>query len=62
VYTPFFLELSTHGDRYDDEIFEHLKLSFPEVVQEPYEKLVKIDEDMMKNEEGKTKWREFINS
>jgi len=45
----------------DDEIFEHLKEEFPEWVQEPYDKLLKIDEDIMKSDVGKAKWRDFVN-
>ncbi|KIJ40404.1 hypothetical protein M422DRAFT_32259 [Sphaerobolus stellatus SS14] len=44
----------------DDEIFEHLKAAFPELVQEPYDQLKKIDENFMKNESGKKRWHEFI--
>ena len=46
--------------RIDDEIFADLSEKFPEVVQPPYEKLVKLDEDWMKSEEGKKRWRDFI--
>lgn len=46
--------------RYDDEIFKHLGEVFPELMEEPYEKLTKIDEDGMKSAEGKKRWREFI--
>jgi PBDC1 protein len=44
----------------DDEIFEHLSSSFPEVVEAPYSKLVNLDEDWMKSDSGKTRWREFM--
>ena len=46
--------------KYDDEIFDHLMATFPELNAEPYEKLTKIDEDWMKSPEGKTRWRDFI--
>jgi len=45
----------------DDEIFNHLSEAFPEMVTEPYAGLKKLDEDMMKNAEGKKRWRDFIN-
>ncbi|PPQ68088.1 hypothetical protein CVT25_014251 [Psilocybe cyanescens] len=48
--------------KYDDEIFEHMMTTFPELNQEPYDKLVKIDEDWMKSTDGKNRWREFIES
>uniref|UniRef100_A0A8H7XRE2 Polysaccharide biosynthesis domain-containing protein n=1 Tax=Psilocybe cubensis TaxID=181762 RepID=A0A8H7XRE2_PSICU len=48
--------------KYDDEIFDHLMATFPELNQEPYEKLVKIDEDWMKSKDGKNRWRTFIES
>lgn len=35
---------------------------FPELAQEPYDKLVKLDEDWMKSPEGKERWRKFIQS
>lgn len=46
--------------RYDDEIFDHLMKTFPELATEPYDKLTKIDEDWMKSNDGKKRWREFI--
>jgi len=46
----------------DDEIFNHLSEAFPEMVKEPYAGLKKLDEDMMKNAEGKKQWRDFINT
>ncbi|KAF8523740.1 DUF757-domain-containing protein [Hysterangium stoloniferum] len=45
----------------DDEIFEHLSTAFPELVEAPYDNLIKLDEEMMKNEQGKERWRVFIN-
>lgn len=34
--------------------------TFPELATEPYDKLTKIDEDWMKSNDGKKRWREFI--
>ncbi|KZS96994.1 DUF757-domain-containing protein [Sistotremastrum niveocremeum HHB9708] len=48
--------------RLDDEIFQHLSETFPEMVKEPYAGLIKLDEDYMKSDEGKAKWRDFINA
>ncbi|KAI5892966.1 DUF757-domain-containing protein [Schizophyllum commune H4-8] len=45
----------------DDEIYNDLMETFPELNQEPYEKLAKIDEEWMKNPEGKKRWAEFMN-
>lgn len=44
----------------DDEIFEDLSATFEDMLKEPYTSLIKIDENMMKNEDGKVKWRDFI--
>ncbi|KAK0484484.1 DUF757-domain-containing protein [Armillaria novae-zelandiae] len=44
----------------DDEIFEHTLKAFPEMTSEPYDKLIKLDEDWMKSKEGKERWRAFI--
>ncbi|KAJ3774696.1 DUF757-domain-containing protein [Lentinula raphanica] len=46
----------------DDEIFQHTMEAFPELAQEPYEILTKLDEDWMKSPEGKERWRKFITS
>jgi hypothetical protein len=46
--------------RIDDEIYEHTMKVFPELAEEPYEKLVKLDEEWMKSPGGKDRWREFI--
>ncbi|KAI0791572.1 polysaccharide biosynthesis-domain-containing protein [Irpex lacteus] len=48
--------------KHDDEIFEHLKRDFPEMFEEPYDKITKLDEEAMKSKEGKEKWRKFIES
>ncbi|KAF8574037.1 DUF757-domain-containing protein [Ramaria rubella] len=45
----------------DDEIFEHLSTAFPEAVEEPYSKLLNLDEEWMKSEGGKQRWRDFMN-
>ncbi|KAI5121915.1 hypothetical protein M0805_000244 [Coniferiporia weirii] len=44
----------------DDEIFEDLSAKFPELVTAPYERLVKLDEDWMKSNDGKKRWREYV--
>lgn len=36
--------------------------AFPEFAEESHEKLTKLDEDWMKSEDGKKRWREFIES
>ncbi|KAI0708661.1 hypothetical protein C8Q76DRAFT_799893 [Earliella scabrosa] len=46
--------------RIDDEIFEHAMQTFPELAENEYEKVVKLDEDWMKSDEGKKRWRDFI--
>jgi len=46
--------------RLDDEIYQHLLEVFPELLEEPYTGLVKLDEEYMKSETGKQKWRGFI--
>ncbi|KAI0342492.1 DUF757-domain-containing protein [Trametopsis cervina] len=46
--------------RLDDEIFDHLKKDFPELFEEPYEKITKLDEEWMKSKDGKERWRKFI--
>jgi hypothetical protein len=43
--------------RYDDDIHDHFKTTFPD-----FDLKATIDEDAMKNKEGKEKWREFINA
>ncbi|KAG6332145.1 hypothetical protein ID866_6945 [Astraeus odoratus] len=48
--------------RLDDEIFEHVMSAFPELSENEYEKLIKLDEDWLKSEEGKKRWRAFINA
>ncbi|KAF8558558.1 DUF757-domain-containing protein [Imleria badia] len=45
----------------DDDIFDHTMATFPEFNANGHEKLLKLDEDWLKSEEGKTKWRDFIN-
>ncbi|KAF7790651.1 hypothetical protein EIP86_001607 [Pleurotus ostreatoroseus] len=46
----------------DDQIFEHMKKDFPELFEEPYERITKLDEEWMKSKEGKEQWRKFIES
>jgi len=46
--------------KFDDEIFEHVMKDFPELAEEPYDKVTKIDEEWMKSKEGKERWRQFI--
>jgi len=48
--------------RYDDEIFEHITRDFPEFAAAPHAGLVTLDEDWMKSEESKERWRTFINA
>jgi len=43
----------------DDEIFEDLSRTFPELVSNPSQ-LEKLDEDIMKSAANKKRWREFI--
>ena len=47
-------------NRIDDEIFEHAMQEFPELAENEHEKVTKLDEDWMKSESGKKRWREFI--
>ena len=46
--------------RHDDAIFEHAKTDFPELFDDDYAKLKKMDEDWMKSKEGKERWRKFM--
>lgn len=48
------------SSRLDDEIFEHTMSTFPELAEEPHEKVTKIDEDWLKSESGKARWRDFM--
>ena len=48
--------------RLDDEIFEHTLKTLPELSENSHEKLTKMDEEWLKSEDGKKRWREFINS
>jgi hypothetical protein len=36
--------------------------TFPEFAEANHEKLTKLDEDWMKSEDGKNRWRAFIES
>jgi hypothetical protein len=63
VRNVFHFRLSINSQRVyrmDDSIFENLSNKFPELVQPPYNGLRKLDEDWMKSEEGKTRWRDFV--
>ncbi|KAH7883094.1 timeless protein-domain-containing protein [Phlebopus sp. FC_14] len=44
----------------DNEIYEHTMAAFPEFNSEGHKKLVQLDEDWLKSEDGKKRWREFI--
>ncbi|KAF9458254.1 polysaccharide biosynthesis-domain-containing protein [Collybia nuda] len=44
----------------DDEIFDHTMATFPEFAEASHEKLTKLDEEWMKSEDGKKRWRDFI--
>ncbi|KAI0752640.1 polysaccharide biosynthesis-domain-containing protein [Daedaleopsis nitida] len=44
----------------DDEIFDHAMEVFPELKENEHEKLIKLDEEWMKSESGKNRWRDFI--
>ncbi|KIM62941.1 hypothetical protein SCLCIDRAFT_1214743, partial [Scleroderma citrinum Foug A] len=46
----------------DDEIYDHVISEFPELVENEHEKLIKLDEDWLKSEDGKKRWRAFINA
>jgi hypothetical protein len=48
------------GQRIDDEIYEDAMTTFPEFAEPPHSKLVKLDEDWMKSNDGKKRWREFM--
>ncbi|KAG5637665.1 hypothetical protein H0H81_003686 [Sphagnurus paluster] len=44
----------------DDEIYNHTIEFFPELSENDHAKLTKIDEDWMKSDDGKKRWRTFI--
>jgi len=46
----------------DDEIFAHTMLEFPELAENDYEKVTKLDDEWMKSTTGKERWRKFIQS
>ncbi|KAI9507118.1 DUF757-domain-containing protein [Russula earlei] len=56
------LLLNNNKKSYDDEIFEHTLRSFPEFAAPPHTKLSTLDEDWMKSDEGKERWRAFIDT
>lgn len=45
----------------DDEIYDHAVTAFPEFLTDP-NFATHIDEDKMKSQEGKKRWREFMNT
>jgi hypothetical protein len=53
---------NTLVNRIDDEIYEHVVSTFPELAQGSHDKLVMLDEDWMKSAGGKERWRKFIES
>lgn len=48
--------------RLDDEIYNHTMEFFPELSVDNHAKLTKLDEEWMKSEDGKNRWRTFINA
>lgn len=44
----------------DDEIYEDIVKTFPELAEPPHNALAKLDEEWMKSEECKARWRSFI--
>jgi len=46
--------------RYDDDIFEHALRDFPEFAAAPHASLSLLDEDWVKSDKGKERWRAFI--
>ncbi|RXW22775.1 hypothetical protein EST38_g3079 [Candolleomyces aberdarensis] len=44
----------------DDEIYEDTIKTFPEFAEPPHTKLVKLDEEWMKSDDGKKRWRDFM--
>ena len=58
---PSAASLSASGStRLDDEIFEHTMKEFPELAENDYAKVTKLDEEWMKSESGKKRWRDFM--
>jgi len=47
--------------RLDDEIYDHFQRDFPELIENP-ERIKRLDEDWMKDSQGKERWRRFIAS
>lgn len=39
-----------------------MKKDFPELFEEPYARITKLDEEWMKSKDGKERWRKFIES
>jgi len=46
----------------DDKIYEDTMSSFPELSVDGHAKLVRLDEDWLKSEDGKKRWRVFMNA
>ncbi|KAF5373438.1 hypothetical protein D9615_009493 [Tricholomella constricta] len=46
--------------KFDEEIFNHTIEFFPEFSENDNAKLIKLDEEWMKSEDGKKRWRTFI--
>ncbi|KAG6885537.1 hypothetical protein C0993_000322 [Termitomyces sp. T159_Od127] len=53
--SPRELKLTQH----DDDIFNDTKKTFPELFENDNAKLIKLDENFLKSEDGKKKWRAF---
>jgi len=46
--------------RWDDDIFESFSKHFPDYLENDAKKLIKLDENEIKNVGGKKRWREFM--
>ncbi|KAG5735837.1 UPF0368 protein, partial [Termitomyces sp. T112] len=53
--SPRELKLTQH----DDDIFNDFKKTFPELFENDNAKLIKLDEDFLKSEDAKKRWRAF---
>ncbi|TRM58057.1 polysaccharide biosynthesis-domain-containing protein [Schizophyllum amplum] len=45
----------------DDEIYEDVMSSFPELAEPPHDKVAVLDEAWIKSDDGKKRWRDFMN-
>ncbi|KAJ7355239.1 hypothetical protein DFH08DRAFT_689931 [Mycena albidolilacea] len=54
--------LTPPPDGIDNEIYDDTLKTFPELAENDHAKLVKLDEERMKNPEAKERWRVFIKS